>query len=178
MKILDRLMQDHELLRDLLMLFGHELATFEKGEHADLQLMQDIARHYSEYFNRVHHTLEDALYECLLARGMPHGQGADQALVQHAELTAATGRLLATLGNVLNGVIMPRSQLVSAGQRFVELNLAHMALEERTVFVRAREMLTENTWKEPADDDLLPSDYLLAYTELLRKQLAASSRMH
>lgn len=178
MKILDRLIQDHDLLRDLLMLFGHELAAFEQGEHADLQLMQDIARHYSEYFNRVHHTLEDALYEFLLAQGMPAGQGADQALVQHAELVSATGRLLAHLGDALNGVIMPRSQLVSAGQRFVDLNLAHMAHEERTVFVWAREIVRENAWKEPIVEGLVPVDYLLAYTELLRHQLGNSAWMH
>lgn len=176
MEIVEKLTRDHELLRSLLRLFEHELLTFEHDGEADLQLMQDIARHYSEYFNHVHHRLEDTLYERLLARGVIPEQETNQAVVEHAELITSTANVLSNLNKALNGVIVPRLQLVDAGHRFIDLNMEHMALEERTIFQWAGDKLPEEA-RNISASDTASDDFLEAYAELLNRQMSVHSPM-
>lgn len=146
MDTLEILTADHERLRDVLALLKRELTACEAGANADLQLMQDIVTHYSEYFNRVHHPLEDHMFEYVLRRGGTREEGAKRALMEHGELISHTARLGSLLDQALHGGIMLRDELVGAGRRFLDSNLDHMANEERTAFAWARESLEEADW--------------------------------
>lgn len=145
MNTLDQLIADHIRLRDVLALLKHELAA---GNEADLQLMQDIVTHYSEYFNRIHHPLEDQLFEYLLRRNTFQQHDAGQALTEHRELTRHTDQFLRLLDQALQGGIMPREALFETGWQFLHTNLDHMEHEERTAFTWAGQELTEQDWAE------------------------------
>lgn len=173
--VLDHLILDHDRLRNLLALFERELACCERGDAADHQLMHDIAQHYSEYFNRVHHPLEDRMFEDLIGHGMPRFHGAEQALTEHAELIAGTGLLRARLDEALHDQPVSRAALIEAARDYIDLNLAHMRHEEQTVFAWARDRLDEvdwaavNQWQESITNN--PPD--AKYTALLKSELDA-----
>lgn len=60
MDILENLIADHARLRDALALLKRALAA---GDAADLYLMHRIVTHYAEYFNHVHHPLEQRVFD-------------------------------------------------------------------------------------------------------------------
>ncbi len=170
--ILDKLISDHGRLRQLLALFERELDCCERGDGADHQLMYDIVQHYSEYFNRVHHPLEDRMLEDLICHGLPKFRDAEQALTEHAELTATTGHVRARLDEALHDQPVSRTALIEAARRYVDLNLEHMHHEEQTVFVWARDRLDDvdwfavNRWQEAGAS---PAE--ARYTALLNNEL-------
>ncbi len=143
MDTLEQLIADHERLRDVLALLKRELTA---GEAADLQLMHDIVTHYSEYFNRVHHPLEDHVFEYMLRHGAVRQHGAEQALMEHGELIRVTARFWSLLDQALHDGIMSREDLARTGWQFLNANLDHMAHEERTAFIWAREGLNDEDW--------------------------------
>lgn len=143
MDTLEYLQADHKRLRNVLEKLKRELAA---GEAANLQFMQDLVTSYSDYFNRVHHPLEDHLFEYVLRRETSRHHDTERALMQHGELIRRTSRFLARLDQALHGGIVRRDDLLRAGWQFLEANLEHMALEERTAFTRAREHLSADDW--------------------------------
>ncbi len=147
MNILDELLADHRRLHDLLSLFERELVTYDNGGSADLQLIQDIAAYYAEYFNRVHHPLEDCLFECLLSRAPRRNAGARSATSQHDSLRCATDRLLAALDRALHDTMATRAELTDAGRQFLQQNRDHMRHEESHPFKQARQCLTARDWQ-------------------------------
>jgi hemerythrin-like domain-containing protein len=144
--VLDKLIADHDRLRQLLVLFERELDRCERGDGADHQLMYDIAQHYSAYFNRVHHPLEDRLIEDLICYGLPKFQDAEQTLTEHAELTAIMGLVRARLDEALHDQPVSRTALIETARRYVDLNRTHMRFEEQTVFAWARDHLDAVDW--------------------------------
>lgn len=147
MHILDRFVTDHERLRSLLTLFEQELAAYDADAGGDLQLMQDIANYYAEYFNRYHHPLEDHLFELLLQRDPGQRDDAVRGMTEHEQLLRSSDRLLSVLDQVLHGSILPREKLLGTGRRFLRQNLEHMQREEQDAFARAARCLTATDWR-------------------------------
>lgn len=143
MDVLDELAIDHSRLRDVLTQLEYELVA---GNAANLRTMHDIVSHYSEYFNRVHHPLEDHIFEYMLRRGAIREHGAEQALKEHGELTRDTALFGVLLNGALYDGIMAREELIQTGWRFLEVNLDHIAREEQTTFVWACKLLTDDDW--------------------------------
>lgn len=177
MSTLDRLSLDHDRLRTLLILFESELDAFEEGDAADLQLMYDITWHYSDYFNRVHHPLEDRMFECLLHHGSPPRHGAERMLMERAELIAGTGTLLTQLDEALQGAIVSRTALITSARQFLASNRAQMDHEEQTVFGWAEDRLSEENWREIEQRATSPATGKTGYTPLLQDCLCQYSQL-
>lgn len=171
MDILDRLVADHERLRQLLQLFERELSAFEHDEAGDLQLMADIVGYYSQYFNGLHHPLEEYLFERLSLYPASQDTAPEVDVADHALLAEATHRLGSLLDEALNGGLCLRADLVSCGHRFVEHNLAHMRHEEQGSFRLARQHLGDRDWSA-VEQRVLAKDNQ-AEIELGRQQYAA-----
>lgn len=178
MSTLDDLILDHHRLRTLLDLFERELSLFESDGDADLQLMEDIASHYAEYFNRIHHPLEDRLYTYLTRQGLSEHRDTAQALMEHTELAACTNAVLSHLNAILHGEIVQRPQLVAMGHEFLQANRDHMAQEEQTMFVRARDQLTPDNWREIGTRDITPVVREAGCAWLLGEQLTPHARSY
>lgn len=147
MNILDELVSDHRRLYEMLVLFEHELQAFDANEASDLQLMQDIASYYAEYFNHFHHPLEDCLFDRLLSREPQKRASAHGAINEHDALRIATDKLLVALDRALHDTMVRRAELVESGRRFLQQNRDHMQREESYPFKQARQCLTANDWR-------------------------------
>lgn len=147
MNILDELISDHRRLYEMLALFEHELQAFDTDEAADLQLMQDIASYYAEYFNHFHHPLEDCLFERLLSHESQKKASAHSATNEHDALRIATGKLLVALDRALHDTMVTRVELVESSLRFLQQNRDHMQHEESGPFKQAQQCLTADDWR-------------------------------
>lgn len=147
-ELMQQLHHDHGNVVRLLELLERKLGGIGTAGQRDLRLMRDVMQYMTHYPDRHHHPTEDLVFEYLAAR-----DGGARALVQslldeHATLAESGSELLQMLRRVLDGELVPRDALQSAGRRYAGLLREHMDREEAEAFPRARRALSESDWEE------------------------------
>ncbi len=147
--ILKRLHTDHARTSQVLRVLEQQMDRFSSSDGApDFGLLRELVEYVVEYPDAIHHPLEDRLFGYLLGKG---ATPAEERLVlsnldQHVEIKAGTRKLLTDIRAILNGSVMPADQLRMDVAAYVDLQRAHMLIEEGQLFPLATRLLSADDW--------------------------------
>ena len=173
-KILQTLREDHANQAQLLALIEAEIAKLSGGMEApDYELISLALEYCTDYPSRCHHPREDLIYVKLLQRDPQFGTRAAVLTEDHRDLESLIRKFAEAVGGTMCGRD-PR-QLRQTGERFLHHYRHHMSVEEREIFPRASECLTDDDWQEIEDayeevsDPLFGDHTRQAYIALQRR---------
>jgi len=158
--LIESLHEDHRNLSKLLRLLETNLLALQSDNDPDYPLMVDIIEYIYSYPNVFHHPREDLLYQRAMERDSSVREEIEPVLQQHAELSKSTHRLLDSLNAVLNDALVNKTQLKEEIHEFIDLQRAHIMLEESKIFPHVERLLTSDdiNWLDeqhpPAADPL------------------------
>jgi hemerythrin-like domain-containing protein len=145
MRVINRLEQDHQRTSTLLGLLQQTLAT--KGD-VDWLLTRDIIAYLQDYPDKVHHPLEDHLFDLVLDKGLPPAECelVRKNLRQHAQIMTATDQLAQEVEQILADIAVPIDHLKARIEHYISLQTAHMNGERDHLFPLAYVKLSESDW--------------------------------
>ena len=142
--VIKLLAREHSDMRRLLDLLEREFARFDAGEVPDYMLVQDIINYCLDYPDLCHHPKEDLIYDRMRARGA--GSEMSELQREHELLHHLTVELKHAVAQVVQESSMPRDELMSVANRFIERYREHIENEERNFFTLAGDVLTGEDW--------------------------------
>lgn len=153
-----------------------EMAEFERGGDADYDLLRAALDYFLSFPELYHHPKEDMIYERLRARDPDAAQGIGDLRREHESLAARTREFAAGVRAVLDEAQVPRESLVRWGRAFIDLQIAHMRLEEEIFFPAALKALTDADWRSletemTREEDPLFGDQVGGRFETLRQSI-------
>lgn len=147
-----KLRKEHINFKKLLNLLDDQLDLLHKGEEPDYQLMTDIMYYMTEYSDTAHHPKEEAIFSVLLERDSSPivREQVAEITSQHHTIGESGACFHETLESIINGEteIMRLQDLEEPGRVYVATLRAHMDKEDRNLFVRAEQLLSEDDWRE------------------------------
>ena len=173
----ERLGADHRNTARLLTLMAREAQRVRSALPADIDLMREVMRYLTSYSDKVHHPLEDLMFESLADIEPAARDAVARMEREHTVLAASGARLFDSLQIVADGAMASRDDIVNACDDYIESLRAHMSYENETVFPYADRALDEATWRaiaarfeaeqDPVFGPVRDADYadLLAYIE-------------
>lgn len=140
--IANRYRVGHHNARRLLGVLANQLRAFEHGRTPDLLLMRDILDCLNRYV-----AISDGAYESrlidALTRADDHFAPARLVLTtEHEAITEIGQRCLALLEDMIGGIVVPRSELLTPGQRYLRIYQDHLR-RERSYLKRHRNEIDE-----------------------------------
>ncbi|WOT04307.1 hemerythrin domain-containing protein [Shewanella youngdeokensis] len=145
--MLARLMKDHAHIAILLNILKAKRSKLVSGDLVNYNLVRDIVEYMQSYAEHSHHPLEEVISEFYW-----HKQGKayinETLTFEHEKLANASVSLMATLNLILSDIVVPKENLVTDLESYVELQQSHMEFEEAKVFPKWSSLFTELDWKE------------------------------
>lgn len=141
--LIRQLREDHRNARQLLQILSKALDRVAAGERSDYELLADIMRYLTQYPDLIHHPAEEELMERFQKAGrtLSDVERVKRRLGDDHRLLAEQGRSFRhALGQVVDGGLALRDDLVETGKRYVEAQHGHMTWEESEVFERANDL--------------------------------------
>lgn len=122
------------------------LQRLKNGERADLELLEEIMIYVTQYPDRIHHPTEDIVFTRLLEKAPELEKDLTGIMKEHDDLVRAGRKFLFLLRAAEEDAPVPRPQIVADGERYVELLVDHMNLEETELFPAAARTLERDDW--------------------------------
>lgn len=145
--VIRSLMQDHANVETLLSAMERQLNRFAEGEAADMELLRSTLDYFASFPDACHHPKEDLILQRLRERAPERAADLERLEEEHRELGEATTALADLVDRVAVGEEeLPRDELTGRGQAYVDNYRRHMAMEERSLFEAAAELLTPEDW--------------------------------
>jgi hemerythrin-like domain-containing protein len=137
---------DHVYFHELLGRLQAELDLFHRGERPDYQRMCDIVRYLREYGDAVHHPRENVAFQRLVRHCPDMALPLARLQQEHRVIAQAGEILLEHLEAILDGAMLPRSQVEAALATYLVYYGNHIAKEEEDVLTRAAKHLDAADW--------------------------------
>jgi hemerythrin-like domain-containing protein len=172
---------EHARFARLLDFLEREVAAFHAGDSPDYELMRDAVHYLHHYADRFHHPREDVAFAVIVGRDPAAAPAVKRLQQEHRVIAAAGLILLQFLEQVLNDVVIERSQVEAAAATYLVYYRHHLAVEEAEILPRAAELLTARDWETvasavtPGADPLFGDDVGARYRGL-RQQIWRNSR--
>lgn len=146
--MLEKLLEEHNHLRQVLNLLERYCLDLCRDSDVDLSLMMSIVVYTQEYPERVHHPLEDAAFSKLLEYDS-ESRDLIRALMQdHTELERITRSLRDALETFIALKVFNKNQLLMELMTFLSRQRQHLLTEEARVYPLLRRYLTTDDWQE------------------------------
>ena len=139
--VVHRLHRDHEHLDRVVDLLESHLDAFHEGEPIDFELVAEVLEYLADYADRVHHRLEDQLFEALKDRPDELGATVRQVINQHPHLSARTRQFQHTAEGVVHDAVVTREEFEQQARAFIGLQREHLRLEEDRLLPQLEELL-------------------------------------
>lgn len=167
--------QEHVYFNQLLQLLQREVDVFHTGGRPNYELMFDIVSYLREYGDQAHHPREDVAFERLATRCPDMKLVLSRLAQEHRVIAQAGEALLRQIESILNGTILPRSEVEVAAATYLVYYNNHIAREEEDVLTRAALHLAPEDWEAvknaapAAQDPLFAKEAQLRFRELRRR---------
>ncbi|MFV8817748.1 alpha/beta hydrolase fold domain-containing protein [Haliea sp. E17] len=169
---------EHRYATRLLHLLKAEAANLRAGKDADFESMEAIMRYFVEFPDRYHHPKEDLIF----ARMSGLGSEMRKTIARLERDHAKTGEQSADLYHRLQAQNRPTrgsraTALANKLDSYADALLAHMQLEEQSVFLPSRSALGDIDWQEinkaipPVEDPLFGDRLAQDYVQLMERYL-------
>ncbi len=159
-RIMRQLRIDHSHVARLLNLLERQLDQVKARGNADFAVMEDAMKYMSGYADRYHHRREDLVFARLRERDGGIAGVLDDLQREHVALAEKGAAFQHVLEGVVDGAMAERDALEAQGRDYVAFLRAHMQREDKEVFPRADNALTDADWRhvdealEAAEDPL------------------------
>jgi hemerythrin-like domain-containing protein len=145
---LEGLYADHANMKALLRLLESELIRYRENGKADFELLQSMMDDVILFQNLFHHPKEDLVFARLMVRHQASAEAVLSVFTEHAKLAVVTHRFAMALRAVGAGAELPRGWFEELWSDYVSFVRGHMEAEEKDLFPRAADRLTNLDWQE------------------------------
>lgn len=146
-KIILQLNEDHHRLSELLNLLDEQMSLLDSDEDFDCKLTLGILEYIKYYPDVFHHPLEELIFDYLTQHRELQPVN-DKIRDEHTELAGLVNKCRTICMQwQREGEISDRVKASELGKSYIDAQRKHMALEERDLFPRAAQILTEADWK-------------------------------
>lgn len=146
-ELLDALSRDHVDLAKLLSMLADQQQVLRDGGTPDYDLLSDIIDYLHRYPDRIHHPLENLLYQAAVKRcSQADSDKVINLMEEHDKLTEMTDRLRHVIGAVIADKPVSREQLADQINGYVTAQQRHMRCEEDDVFPMIQRTLQDKHW--------------------------------
>ncbi|UYM17168.1 hemerythrin domain-containing protein [Endozoicomonas euniceicola] len=145
--LIDRIIKDHEHLTRLLVCLDREISKYKEGatRQPRLSVIIDALDYLHNYPDSFHHPLESRLLAKLRPRITDAGlrQKLEAIEEQHVEIYQLTNNLIDRFQSIQNDQIVPVDKLLADYQRYAELQINHIKMENIFMIPAMKKLLTE-----------------------------------
>ncbi len=124
-----------------------QISEFERAGSADYDLIRAALDYFLSFPKLYHHPKEDMIYDRLRARDPETARRIGDLRREHEKLAARSREFSAGVMAVIDEAQVPRESLARWGRAFIDLQTAHMQMEEQTFFPAAVKVLSEADWR-------------------------------
>lgn len=152
--LMNALRAEHRHMATIMKLFAEQLNAIEAGDLVDTHVVYEIMDYMVTWPDRFHHPREDLIYARVAELD---GKAADDVdtLQRDHDHTAKRGRsVLAEIRRWREGEISG-TVVVEQGRAYIDHIHEHMNVEEKVVFPHIESVLSNEDWRELAEDDEL-----------------------
>ena len=144
--LLERLGRDHARIAGVVQQLA-ELAD-GTGDEPDWDRLDELIGFLDYYADRVHHPLEDRLFDHLVNKGLTPTERrlVFRNLDQHAELSAMTGRLAGLVADGRAGRVVDAAAFLEEVSAYIALQRRHMRFEENQLFPLLDQAFDNDDW--------------------------------
>lgn len=174
--ILSSLREDHTNARRLLDILMREAQLIRDGDDADYEVIEGITDYFKGYPDACHHPIEDRMFQRMVVVDAARVKAVGDLLVEHGQLRRKLADVVAALRDVRLEAEVPRNNIVSRLESFVDAYRRHMDAEDRQFFPLAAAMLDDDGWAAVGSAAASVGDPLFAAKEGfdgLRKRMLA-----
>ncbi|MDH3378041.1 MAG: hemerythrin domain-containing protein [Gammaproteobacteria bacterium] len=144
--IMQQLHLDHRNVATMLNILEKHLKAVRELEVADIELMHDVMVYMTSYPDRVHHPMEDFVFQRVKEKCSTNHEVLGVVEREHQELSSKGKRFREMLDHVVDGSMVLREELESAGSDYVASLRRHMAIEDSKAFPLAERVLEADDW--------------------------------
>jgi len=144
--IMEQLEIDHRNVALMMKLLEAELDVVHDMDNADFELMHDVMRYMTHYPDRVHHPMEDLLFDRMRSEDPAVREATEALRREHVGLLEKGQAFLEMLRRVVDGAMVERTELEERGRDYVAFMRHHMTREDEQVFPHAARTLSEDDW--------------------------------
>ena len=153
-----------------------QIAEFERGGSPDYGLIRSALDYFLSFPDLYHHPKEDMVYARLRERDPDAARRIGDLRREHETLAARSREFSAGVIAVIDEAQVPRESLARWGRAFIDLQVAHMRMEEEVFFPAAVKGLTEADWRGleaqmTREDDPLFGEHVGSRFEALRQSI-------
>lgn len=175
-EIIQVLRREHANMASLVKTLEWQVSEFEKGGRPDYEVIRSAIDYFLSFPDLYHHPKEDMVYARLVERDPETARVIGDLRREHESIAARTRELSAGLTTVLDEAQVPRESFVRWARAFIDLQMAHMQMEEGVFFPAALKSLTAEDWEAltadmTSEDDPLFGENVGARFEALRQTI-------
>lgn len=153
-----------------------QIAEFEHGGAPDYDLIRSTLDYFLSFPELYHHPKEDMVYARLRERNPEAARRIGDLRREHETLAARSREFSAGVIAVIDAAQVPRESLVRWARAFIDLQVAHMRMEEDVFFPAALQELSEADWRSleaemTREEDPLFGEHVGTRFESLRRSI-------
>ena len=156
-QVMIQLREEHEDIRNLLVVLERELALFDTAEQPDYDVLAAIADYFVGFLDRCHHSKEGLVYRKICERAPEHAPIISELEAEHEGIAVSARKFQEAVQNILHDAEISRSAFDEVTNHFVLRKRRHMRTEDEQVFPLANIILTPEDWIE-IDDHITRED--------------------
>jgi len=170
------LRREHANMASLVKTLEWQVNEFEQGGRPDYEVIRSAVDYFLAFPDLYHHPKEDMVYTRLLSRDPAVAQQIGDLRHEHEIIAVRTREFSAGLNAVLDEAQVPREAFVRWARGFIEVQMAHMRMEEDVFFPAALQALTAADWEAltaemTSEEDPLFGETVGARFEALRQTI-------
>lgn len=142
------LCREHANMRRVLNLMRGLLDAIQAGHAPNFVLLANAVYYMRKFPSQVHHPKEDLIFKLLCARDPNLVDEVSYARDEHREIYEMEDWLVELALDAPRAGTTARQRMLEFGRRYVDMQRRHSEREERLLFPRAQELLTDQDWAE------------------------------
>ena len=146
--VVGALYAEHQYAARLLEVLEDQIGAASRGKPLDRQASLAVMSYMTQYPDAYHHPREDAMFARLAKRDPSLVKRIAEVERAHRTIGSAGKRLLAALQRLEDGARVDEASVASRMNDYVSALREHMAIEERDLFPRAREVFDDRDLEE------------------------------
>ncbi len=145
-----QLYADHYNFLRLLRFLEAEISCYESGSthQARLPVILDIFDYIQAYPERWHHPIEDAVFELLLIKQVPHSDIVWGLKSEHKKLEELTHKASQLFSSVANDTVVPVNELLNTTKEFILRQIDHINTENKIAYPLLEKYISDAEWEQ------------------------------
>ncbi len=150
--LLDKLHNDHKNFIKLFRFIELQLQRIKDCEVVDFETVLVSITYMKDYSDAIHHPLENIIFKYFLDHYDIHHDPIVRLMNEHDDMPLLTERLIEMLQCVVSEMPIKRDEFCDSLSEYIEIQKAHMNLEESDVYPILYETLNEIDWMALSDE--------------------------